>query len=73
MSPFSHNMACCKNTGQANNTMLNAGYAVDGTGTLSWGMGSAAREAVLPLSEQKPVLLVVANRNIPGASAGGIF
>lgn len=47
--------------------MVNAGCAVAGADVLLLGAGGAARGVVLPLLEQKPARLVIANRNVAKA------
>jgi shikimate dehydrogenase len=55
--------------GLVNDITLNAGVAIAGKRVLLLGAGGAARGAVLPLLEQRPAALVIANRTVATAEA----
>jgi shikimate dehydrogenase len=57
--------------GLVNDIQRNLGVAVQGRRVLLMGAGGAARGAILPLLEQRPALLVVANRTVTKAKALG--
>ncbi len=55
--------------GLVNDIVRNAGFALAGKRVLMLGAGGAARGAILPLLEQQPRELVIANRSRAGADA----
>ena len=57
--------------GLVNDIQRNLGFAIEGRRVLLLGAGGAARGVLLPFLEQKPALLVVANRTIAKARALG--
>ncbi len=57
--------------GLVNDIQRNLGFAIRGRRVLLMGAGGAARGALMPLLENRPALLVVANRTVPKAKALG--
>jgi shikimate dehydrogenase len=57
--------------GLVNDIQRNLGFAIEGRRVLLLGAGGAARGVLLPFLEQKPALLVVANRTVAKAKALG--
>jgi len=55
--------------GLVNDIQRNLGFAVRGRRVLLMGAGGAARGALMPLLENGPALVVVANRTVPKAKA----
>jgi shikimate dehydrogenase len=53
--------------GMVNDILCNAGFAIEGARVLLLGAGGAARGAILPLLEQRPAQLVIANRTVATA------
>jgi len=57
--------------GLVNDVQRNLGFAIRGRRVLLMGAGGAARGALMPLLENRPALLVVANRTVAKATALG--